>query len=118
MAASILADGCGHGARCGIMARSVKCAVSRRRLPGTFLESNLDVRHAGGLSHQPDPRALAVAIWVKPDGWSGGGLPLGFVRPRNGTRTNAGSVGVSNRVLLISGAYYFRRMEKTFADLI
>jgi hypothetical protein len=43
---------------------------------------------------------------------------LGFVRPRNGTRTNAGSVGVSNRVLLISGAYYFRRMEKTFADLI
>ena len=71
-----------------------------------------------GLLGDPDPGRLPCGLQPESDGRDDRGIPLGAdrdaVEARVATRHLAGGHG---RVL-ISGAYFFRRVERTFADEI
>ena len=84
-----------------------------------FLDPTLALCHAHRLSQQHRAGGVASALCAQSHGGRRGGLPLGIAG--RGHRSPA-PWSLSRRwprsSSLISGAYYFRRMEKTFADVV
>ena len=92
MVACFLTNGCCHSLRSGALAWGIECPVPRCWLPGFLLESDLDVRHSGGLSQQYDPGALESSVWLKPNGWRSRRLPMGPAWQVGRTGAYVGSV--------------------------
>ena len=109
------ADGAGRRA----VAVGPERAVPRRPLHDPVPDAVLDVPDAGRLPGQPGAGGVPPAVWSEPDGRGGGGLPLGAA----GTDApDWGMMAVVGRrwslLLLVGGLFYFRRMERTFADVV
>ena len=74
-----------------------------------------------GFSSAHRPGAVAPALLPQPDGRRHRRLPLGDPRRRRRRSTCRASpalVAVVAALLLVSGVWYFRRMERSFADVI
>ena len=72
-----------------------------------------------GCSAEPRPRALAhVLPGLQSDDRRRDGVSLGAARRRATLDASVWVSGAITLVLLVSGVFYFKRMEDTFADVI
>ena len=102
----------------GLWLSAVNVSVPGRALCGAVSGAVLDVRHADRLLQHNVARALANAIGLNPMA----GVVEGFRWSLLGANTGPGPmIAVSSLMsvlILLSGAFYFRRMEKHFADML
>jgi lipopolysaccharide transport system permease protein len=104
--------------RSGSVAFSAERAVSRCPLHAGLRDAALDVRDPGRLFRIARPRGLACALWAQPDGRRRRRLSLGALESLCGARPEILVSIAAVAALLVSGLYYFRRVERTFADVI
>ena len=92
--------------------------VPRRALHGAVPHAVLAVRHADRVSQLAAARAVADDLRPQPDGRRRRRLPLGAVRHARAPVAVVAVSFASAALVLVSGALYFRRMERTFADIV
>jgi lipopolysaccharide transport system permease protein len=105
------------GARRGPLARGAQRAIPRRALRPAVPLAALAVRHADRLSQQPRADAVAHGVRGEPDGR----VVDGFRWALLGTAPPGMTIVVSAAAavaIAIGGAFYFRRMERGFADIV
>ena len=98
--------------------RRSTCEYRDVRYVMPFLDAVLAVRDAGRLSGIARARAVARAVRPQPDGRRGRRLPLGAARADRRPGGDADRARSCGRVVvLLGGLFYFRRMERHFADV-
>ena len=70
------------------------------------------------LSQQLAFGTLADRVWAESDGRGGRGISMGFAGHRYGAWANDDRLSPGCVILFVSGAFYFRRMEQSFADVL
>ncbi len=118
VAAVVRAAGAGDGAGSGTVAFGLQRQVSRRQVRGSVFCPVLDVRHAHRVSQQPAFPEMADLYGLNPMA----GVVEAFRWALLGAKTAPSAMialsCAAAVAMLVSGAYYFRRMEKTFADVV
>ncbi len=104
--------------RRGFVAVGPQRQVPRRAPDRSFHGADMDVRHAYCLSEQSAERAVADAVRPEPDDGRGGRDALGLAGAKTAPGPAVAVSAAAALALLVSGAYAFRRLEKSFADLV
>ena len=116
------AAGHGHGVGLWPVALGAERALPRHQLPDPFPGADLDVPDAGGLWQHADPGALPLSAGLNPmtgvvEGfrWALLGASWPMLTPPG--LLFAVSIAIA-LLVLVSGPVFFRRTERTFADMI
>ena len=79
---------------------------------------DVDVHYPHRLLLQHGTGSMAGDLFAQSDGWSGQWLPLGTAGNRTAGADLVDLGRRGNHPMLISGLFYFKKMERQFADLV